>query len=78
MAKMGPTHSARPMTLLMQADSGLASITGGPDAAARVGISVVDIATGLNAYEAILEALLLRAKTGQGQRARHLDVRRDG
>jgi itaconate CoA-transferase len=62
----GPYAGRKAYDLLIQADSGLASITGGPQAAARVGVSVVDIATGLNAYEAILEALFLRARTGKG------------
>jgi len=31
-----------------------------------VGVSVVDIASGMNAYEAILEALIVRARTGEG------------
>ena len=62
----GPYAQRKAYDLLIQADSGLASITGGPEAAARVGVSVVDIAAGLNAYEAILEALLLREKTGEG------------
>jgi itaconate CoA-transferase len=52
--------------MLVQAESGLASITGGPEAPARVGVSVCDIAAGMNAYEAILEALYARAKTGEG------------
>ena len=45
---------------------GLASVTGGPEAPARVGVSVVDIAAGMNAYEAILEALIARGRTGEG------------
>jgi crotonobetainyl-CoA:carnitine CoA-transferase CaiB-like acyl-CoA transferase len=52
--------------LLVQAESGLASITGGPDEPARVGISVVDIATGATAHAAILEALIGRGVTGEG------------
>jgi formyl-CoA transferase len=52
--------------MLIQAESGLASITGGPEAPARVGVSVCDIAAGLSAYEAILEALYARTKTGEG------------
>ncbi len=62
----GPYAGRKAYDLLIQADSGLASITGGPEGPARVGVSVVDIATGLNAYEAILEALLLRGRTGKG------------
>jgi len=52
--------------LLIQAESGLCSITGGPSEPSRVGISVVDIATGASAYTAILEALLQRGITGRG------------
>jgi itaconate CoA-transferase len=52
--------------LLVQAESGLCSITGGADEPARVGISIVDIATGATAYSAILEALIRRGVTGKG------------
>jgi itaconate CoA-transferase len=62
----GPYAQRKAYDLLIQAEAGLASVTGGPDAPARVGVSVVDIAAGMNAYEAILEALIARARTGQG------------
>jgi itaconate CoA-transferase len=62
----GPYGSRKAYDLLIQAESGLASITGGPDAPARVGVSIVDIAAGSRAFSAILEALLLRARTGTG------------
>jgi itaconate CoA-transferase len=62
----GPYAQRKAYDLLIQAESGLASVTGGPEAPARVGVSVVDVATGMNAYEAILEALLARARTGEG------------
>lgn len=62
----GPYAKRKAYDLLIQAEAGLASVTGGPEAPARVGVSVVDIATGMNAYEAVLEALLLRARTGEG------------
>lgn len=52
--------------LLIQAESGLCSITGGPDEPARVGLSIVDIATGSTAYSAILEAVIRRGISGQG------------
>ena len=54
--------------LLIQAESGLCSLTGGPSEPARVGISVVDIATGAMAYTAILEALIRRGRDGRGAR----------
>jgi len=62
----GPYRDRKAYDLLIQAESGLASITGGPEAPARVGVSVVDIATGMHAYEAILEALIGRGTTGKG------------
>ena len=62
----GPYAERKAYDLLIQAESGLSSVTGGPEAPARVGVSVVDIAAGLNAYEAILEALIARGRTGEG------------
>src|SRR5690348_4749116 len=62
----GPYAQRKAYDLLIQAESGLASVTGGPEAPARVGVSVVDVAAGLNAYQAILEALIARSRTGQG------------
>lgn len=62
----GPFTSRKAYDLLIQAESGLASITGGPDGPARVGISIVDIATGATAHAAILEALIARGRTGRG------------
>jgi itaconate CoA-transferase len=62
----GPLSERKAYDLLVQAESGLSSITGSADAPARVGVSVVDIAAGMNAYEAILESLILRSTTGRG------------
>lgn len=62
----GPMAGRKAYDLLVQADSGLSSITGGPDGPARVGISMVDIATGATTYAAILEALIRRGVTGKG------------
>src|SRR5580658_6302365 len=62
----GPYAQRKAYDLLIQAESGLASITGGPEGASRVGISVVDIATGATAQSAILEALIARGRTGKG------------
>src|SRR6202030_743988 len=61
----GPFATRKAYDLLIQAESGLASITG-TNEPARVGVSVVDITTGLNAYQSILEALIGRARTGEG------------
>src|SRR5262245_6218204 len=62
----GPYAARKAYDMLVQAESGLASVTGGPEAPARVGVSVCDIAAGMNAYEAILAALLARERTGDG------------
>lgn len=62
----GPMADRKAYDLLIQAESGLCSITGGPEEPARVGISVVDIATGATAHAAILEALIGRGITGRG------------
>ena len=62
----GPLSRRKAYDLLIQAESGLSSITGGPDEPARVGISMVDIATGATAHAAILEALIARGITGRG------------
>lgn len=64
--EQGPMADRKAYDLLVQAESGLCSVTGGPEAPARVGISIVDIATGATAYAAILEALLRRGITGRG------------
>ena len=62
----GPYAHRKAYDLLIQAESGLASITGGPDGPSRVGMSIVDIATGATAHASILEALIARGRTGKG------------
>lgn len=64
----GPMADRKAYDLLIQAESGLSAITGGADGPSRVGISVVDIATGATAHAAILEALIGRAASGRGCR----------
>ncbi len=66
----GPMAQRKAYDLLVQAESGLASITGGPSEAARVGFSIVDIATGAVAVQAVLEALYCRTVTGKGTHIR--------
>ena len=53
--------------LLVQAESGLASVTGRPEGPGRVGVSACDIACGMNAHAAVLEALIHRGITGRGK-----------
>ncbi|MGB6351535.1 MAG: CaiB/BaiF CoA-transferase family protein [Pseudolabrys sp.] len=62
----GPYAQRKAYDLLIQAESGVSSVTGGLEEPARVGVSIVDVAAGLNAYEAILEALIARSKTNEG------------
>jgi crotonobetainyl-CoA:carnitine CoA-transferase CaiB-like acyl-CoA transferase len=52
--------------LLVQAETGLAGITGHPAGPGRVGVSVCDVACGMSAHAGVLEALLRRAITGRG------------
>ncbi len=54
--------------LLVQAESGLAAITGHPAGPGRVGVSACDIACGMAAHAAVLEALIGRGITGVGRR----------
>ena len=62
----GPYAQMKAYDLLIQCESGIASVTGTPETPSRVGISVCDIGAGLNAYGAILEALHGRHRTGRG------------
>ncbi|MER8695323.1 CoA transferase [Mesorhizobium opportunistum] len=62
-----PDHERKAYDLLIQAEAGLAGVTGSATSGpARVGISISDIATGQGAYAAILEALIMRSRTGDG------------
>lgn len=62
----GPMETKKAYDLLIQCESGLLSTTGSPDAVAKVGVSIADIAAGMYAYTAILTAIINRAKTGRG------------
>ena len=53
--------------LLVQAESGLAMVTGRPEGPGRVGVSIADVGCGMNAYKGVLEALIDRARTGHGK-----------
>lgn len=67
----GPYRDLKAYDLLVQAESGLSSITGNAAGLSRVGVSVCDIAAGMTAYQAVLQALLGRERTGEG---RHISV----
>jgi itaconate CoA-transferase len=53
--------------LLVQAESGLAMVTGHPAGPGRVGVSIADVGCGMNAYTGVLEALIERSATGRGK-----------
>ena len=59
-------QSMKAYDLLVQAESGLVSISGGKNELGRVGVSICDINAGMNAHAGILEALINRDKTGTG------------
>jgi itaconate CoA-transferase len=63
----GPYAGRKAYDLLVQAEAGVLAVTGSPDAPAKAGISVADIAGGMYAYSGILAALLRRAQTGRGE-----------
>jgi itaconate CoA-transferase len=62
----GPYADMRAYDLLVQAESGIASVTGTPEAPGRIGISACDVGTGMYAHAAILEAIIQRGITGEG------------
>ena len=68
----GPYAHRAGYDYIIQGMSGFMSITGEPDGAPqRAGVAITDIFTGVYATSAILAALHMRARTGQGQ---HIDM----
>ncbi len=63
----GPARDQKAYDLLIQAESGLSAVNGTAEGPARVGVSVCDIAAGMTAYQAILQALIGRYRTGEGR-----------
>lgn len=62
----GPYRDKKAFDLLVQCESGLVSLTGSPDAPARAGASLADVASAMYAYSGILTALYEREVTGEG------------
>ena len=62
----GPYREMKAYDFLVQSETGLVAISGAPDEMGRIGVSICDIGTGMNAYSAILQALILRGRTGKG------------
>jgi formyl-CoA transferase len=72
----GPHATRAGYDLMIQATSGMMSITGRPDeepggGPLRVGVALTDLFTGVYASTAILAALEVRHRTGEGQ---HIDM----
>ena len=64
----GPLGGYPGYDAVVQGMAGLMSVNGEPDGApVRVGVPVVDLATGMNATIAILMAVIERARSGKGQ-----------
>ncbi len=64
----GPYRDKKAYDLLIQSEAGFLSVTGAPDAPAKAGCSIADIAAGMYAYSNILAALMQRGRTGLGCR----------
>lgn len=62
----GPYAAKKAYDLLVQCETGLLSVTGSPDAPAKAGIPVADIAAGMYAFSSILAALIRREREGVG------------
>jgi crotonobetainyl-CoA:carnitine CoA-transferase CaiB-like acyl-CoA transferase len=62
----GPYRAKKAYDLLVQREAGVVSVTGTPEAPAKAGIPVADIAAGMYAYSGVLSALYERERTGEG------------
>ncbi|MEQ8956272.1 MAG: CaiB/BaiF CoA-transferase family protein [Gammaproteobacteria bacterium] len=62
----GPYSEKKAYDLLVQAEAGFLSVTGTAQTMVKSGISIADIAAGMQAQAAILAALIQRGKTGEG------------
>jgi crotonobetainyl-CoA:carnitine CoA-transferase CaiB-like acyl-CoA transferase len=62
----GPYKDRKAFDMLVQAESGLVSVTGTPEQGVKAGIPAADIAAGMFTSNAILGALLRRTRTGDG------------
>lgn len=64
----GPLKDLKAYDLLVQAESGLVAVSGAPGPWGRIGVSICDIAAGMNALIGIQQALVQRMRTGRGSR----------
>lgn len=63
----GPYRTQKAYDLLIQAETGLCSVTGIGEELTRVGVSVSDISAGMTAYQEILQALFARERDPANQ-----------
>ena len=64
----GPYRDRAALDLIVQAESGMISVTGGEGSdGARAGVSIADMTAGMNAAFGIMLALRVKEKTGVGQ-----------
>lgn len=66
-----PYGQRKAYDLLIQAESGVVSVSGGPGEMGRIGVSLADIGTGINAFGAISAALVRQARTARGA---HIEI----
>lgn len=62
----GPLEQRKAYDMLVQAESGMVSLTGTPEAAVKTGFPAADVAGGVYCAQAVLAALLRRERTGEG------------
>src|SRR5579864_1270781 len=71
----GPYRDRAALDLVVQAESGMMSITGEPGGrGVRCGVSIADITAGMYAAFAIVTALHARGKTGKPKQGQFIDV----
>lgn len=63
---VGPYADKKAYDMLVQAESGLISVTGTPEQPAKTGVPSADIGAGLYAFSAVLAALVRRERSGEG------------
>ena len=62
----GPLHKLKAYDMLVQAESGLVAVSGAPGPWGRIGVSICDIAAGMNGLIGVQQALIQRGRTGRG------------
>ena len=68
----GPYRDRAALDLILQAESGMISVTGEEGShGVRCGVSIADLTAGMNAAYGIMLALRMKERTGQGQ---HVDI----